>query len=50
MTYSSEAQANPKSFYDLRYQDGYMHGFDYDIYEAARVVPQTKPRWGIPRP
>jgi SAM-dependent methyltransferase len=34
---SLEAILAPKRYYNLRFQQGYMEGFDYDIYEACRL-------------
>jgi ubiquinone/menaquinone biosynthesis C-methylase UbiE len=34
---SDQALNDPRGFYDARFSQGYMHGFDYDVYERARV-------------
>jgi SAM-dependent methyltransferase len=39
---SLDAIADPKAYYDSRFQRGYMEGFDYDVYEACRVYTMRK--------
>lgn len=34
---SLEALTDPKGFYNARFDRGYMHGFEYDVFERVRV-------------
>jgi SAM-dependent methyltransferase len=38
----AEARIDPKKFYNARFEAGYMHGFDYDIYEICRLYTVRK--------